>query len=76
MEHEAVAEAVWAIMQELRALRQRRRVTQRKVAARMDTNQGQIAALEIKRRDPRLSTLIKYADALNCELIVMAVPRK
>jgi predicted transcriptional regulator len=45
--------------------RQRLGLTQTAVAARMGTSQSAVARLEAGRSDPRLSTLARYAAALD-----------
>jgi DNA-binding XRE family transcriptional regulator len=44
--------------------RKRQRVTQKALAARMATKQSTLARLEQEQRDPRLSTLQRYASSL------------
>jgi transcriptional regulator with XRE-family HTH domain len=48
-------------MKRLAEERVRRGYTQQYVANRMGTNQSQIARLESTLRDPRLSTVLRYA---------------
>jgi transcriptional regulator with XRE-family HTH domain len=48
-------------MKRLAEERVRRGYTQQYVATRMGTNQSQIARLESALRDPRLSTVLRYA---------------
>ena len=50
--------------------RARRRLSQRELAELVGTTQSAIARLEAGVRPPRLSTLLRVAAALDCELIV------
>jgi transcriptional regulator with XRE-family HTH domain len=52
----------------LREARLRRGLSQAEVAARVGTTQSAIARLESGTADPRLSTLIRYAEAVGTEL--------
>lgn len=52
----------------LREARLRRGLSQAELAARVGTTQSAIARLESGTADPRLSTLIRYADAVGTEL--------
>lgn len=58
------------IVERLVALREEAGLTQGDVAARMGTSQPVIARLEAGGRDPRLSTLERYAGALGADLEV------
>ncbi len=51
-------------------------LSQRELAARCGTTQSAIARLERGGRPPRIDTLLRIADALQCELLVELVPRK
>jgi transcriptional regulator with XRE-family HTH domain len=51
---------VHALIQE----RKRQRVTQKALAARMATKQSTLARMEQGQRDPRISTLQRYASSL------------
>jgi transcriptional regulator with XRE-family HTH domain len=51
------------------------RVSQRELAELCGTTQSAIARLESGRRAPRLDTLIRIANALDCELGVRLRPR-
>ena len=44
--------------------RKRQRITQKKLAARMETKQSTLARMEQGQRDPRISTLQRYASSL------------
>jgi transcriptional regulator with XRE-family HTH domain len=60
--------AVEALLQQLVAQRERAGLTQSDVADRMETSQSVIARLEAGRRDPRLSTLERYAAAVGAHI--------
>jgi len=51
-------------------------LSQRELAERCGTTQSAIARLERGGRPPRIDTLLRIADALECELVVELVPRK
>ena len=48
--------------------RKRQRITQKILAARMDTKQSTLARMEQGKRNPRLSTLQRYAASLGKRL--------
>jgi len=48
----------------IKALRQARHMTQEALARQADISLGYVARLEIGRHDPKLSTLLKLAKAL------------
>ncbi len=50
-------------------------LSQRELAALCGTTQSAIARLERGGRPPRIDTLLRIADALECELLVELVPR-
>jgi predicted transcriptional regulator len=50
-------------------------LSQRELAELVGTTQSAIARLERGGRPPRIDTLLKIADALECELVVELVPR-
>ncbi|MDX1385942.1 MAG: helix-turn-helix domain-containing protein [bacterium] len=50
--------------------------TQSQVGRRIRTNQRNVLRLEKEGVDPRLSTLKKLAEALECELLIRLVPKK
>lgn len=50
-------------------------VTQRALAAEMCTVQNRVSDLETGKNDPRLSSLIRYLDALGLELVISFRPR-
>src|SRR5579884_4262968 len=51
-------------------------LSQRELAALCGTTQSAIARLERGGRPPRIDTLLRIADALECELVVDLVPRR
>jgi ribosome-binding protein aMBF1 (putative translation factor) len=55
--------------------RLRKGLSQRELAERCGTTQSAIARLERGGRPPRIDTLLRIADALECELHVDLVPR-
>ena len=55
--------------------RARHRLSQRELAELCGTTQSAIARLEGGGRAPRLDTLIRVANALDCELVVRLRPR-
>jgi len=60
---------------EIARRRARLHVSQRELAELCGTTQSAIARLESGRRAPRLDTLIRIANALDCELGVRLRPR-
>jgi predicted transcriptional regulator len=50
-------------------------LSQRELAELCGTTQSSIARLERGGRPPRIDTLLRIADALECELVVDLVPR-
>ena len=52
-----------------------RNLSQRELAELVGTTQSAIARLERGGRPPRIDTLLKIAEALECELVVELVPR-
>ena len=62
---EAFAEDAGEVLEALVRRRQRLGLSQTTVAARMGTSQSAVARLEAGRGDPRLSTLTRYAAALD-----------
>jgi predicted transcriptional regulator len=57
------------------ARRQEKGLSQRELAELVGTTQSAIARLERGGRPPRIDTLLRIADALECELHVELVPR-
>ena len=51
------------------------RLSQRELAELVGTTQSAIARLERGGRPPRIDTLLRIAEALDCELLVELVPR-
>ena len=51
-------------------------MSQRELAELCGTTQSAIARLERGGRPPRIDTLLRIADALDCELVVELEPRK
>jgi len=77
--HLAGADNGWffaAIAVELAERRVERGLSQRELAALVGTTQSAIARLESGGRPPRIDTLLRIADALDCELRVSLTPRE
>lgn len=55
--------------------RRRRRLSQTELAELVGTTQSAIARLESGGRPPRIDTLQRIAEALDCELVVSLRPR-
>ena len=55
--------------------RVRKGLSQRELGALCGTTQSAIARLERGGRPPRIDTLLRIAEALECELVVELVPR-
>jgi len=53
-----------------------RKLSQRELAELVGTTQSAIARLEAGGRPPRIDTLLRIADALDCELAVELRPRQ
>ena len=74
----AGAEEGWffaSIAGEVAARRVERGLSQRELAQRVGTTQSAIARLESGGRPPRIDTLLRIADALECDLHVELIPR-
>ncbi|CAN5222543.1 hypothetical protein BH18ACT12_BH18ACT12_20470 [soil metagenome] len=56
--------------------RQEKGLSQRELAELVGTTQSAIARLERGGRPPRIDTLLRIADALECELVVDLKPRR
>ena len=56
--------------------RQEKGLSQRELAELVGTTQSAIARLERGGRPPRIDTLLRIADALDCELVVDLKPRR
>ena len=52
------------------------KMSQRELAERCSTTQSAIARLERGGRPPRIDTLLRIADALECDLVVDLKPRR
>jgi predicted transcriptional regulator len=63
-----------AIADRVAARRVEKNLSQRELAERCGTTQSAIARLERGGRPPRIDTLLRIADALDCELVVQLVP--
>ena len=63
------------IADQVQAQRTGRGVSQRELAELVGTTQSAIARLEAGGRPPRIDTLLRIADALDCELAVELRPR-
>ncbi len=64
-----------AIASELAERRAARGLSQRELAVLVGTTQSAIARLESGGRPPRIDTLLRIADALDCDLQVKLTPR-
>ena len=64
-----------AIADRVTERRAERGLSQRELAELVGTTQSAIARLERGGRPPRIDTLLKIADALDCELSVELIPR-
>jgi predicted transcriptional regulator len=64
-----------AIAEKVSERRNAKGMSQRELALLVGTTQSAIARLERGGRPPRIDTLLKIAEALECELIVELVPR-
>ena len=63
------------IAEKVAARRLDKNLSQRELAELCGTTQSAIARLERGGRPPRIDTLLRIAEALECELIVDLVPR-
>jgi transcriptional regulator with XRE-family HTH domain len=63
-----------AIADKVSERRQARGLSQRELAELTGTTQSAIARLEAGGRPPRIDTLLRIADALDCELVVELKP--
>ena len=74
----AAAEGGWffaQIAQQVVEQRLARELSQAELAALVGTTQSAIARLESGGRPPRIDTLLRIANALDCELVVELRPR-
>jgi transcriptional regulator with XRE-family HTH domain len=65
-----------AIAEQVAEQRQAKGLSQRELAEIVGTTQSAIARLERGGRPPRIDTLLRIADALDCDLVVDLQPRK
>lgn len=65
-----------AIADNVAARRQEKGLSQRELAEIVGTTQSAIARLERGGRPPRIDTLLRIADALECDLVVDLRPRE
>ena len=65
-----------AVADKVAERRQEVGLSQRELAELVGTTQSAIARLERGGRPPRIDTLLRIADALECELVVDLKPRK
>ena len=64
-----------AIAAQVAERRQARGLSQKELAGLVGTTQSAIARLESGGRPPRIDTLMRIANALDCELVVQLRPR-
>jgi transcriptional regulator with XRE-family HTH domain len=64
-----------AIAEQVVEQRRRRRLSQSELAELVGTTQSAIARLESGGRPPRIDTLRRISEALDCELVVSLRPR-
>jgi Predicted transcriptional regulator with C-terminal CBS domains len=77
MEARQVAAEEFRLLRELLDARKRAGLTQEDVALRMGTTRSAISRLEGSRKHlPALSTLRRYADVLDCDVVIHLVPRE
>ncbi|HEX9378844.1 MAG TPA: helix-turn-helix transcriptional regulator [Gaiellaceae bacterium] len=65
-----------AVADKVAERRQDRGLSQRELAELVGTTQSAIARLERGGRPPRIDTLLRIADALECDLVVDLKPRR
>jgi transcriptional regulator with XRE-family HTH domain len=65
-----------AVADKVARRRQDRGLSQRELAELVGTTQSAIARLERGGRPPRIDTLLRIADALECDLVVDLKPRR
>jgi transcriptional regulator with XRE-family HTH domain len=65
-----------AVAEKVAHRRQAKGLSQRELAEIVGTTQSAIARLERGGRPPRIDTLLRIADALECDLVVDLVPRR
>jgi transcriptional regulator with XRE-family HTH domain len=64
------------VAEQVAAQRRARDLSQAELAELTGTTQSAIARLEAGGRPPRIDTLLRIAEALDCELVVDLQPRK
>jgi ribosome-binding protein aMBF1 (putative translation factor) len=64
-----------AIARQVAEQRERRQLSQRELAELCGTTQSAIARIERGNRPPRIDTLLRISNALDCELLVRMRPR-
>ena len=68
------------LAEQLKKARQQSHLTQELVAKRMHTQKPVVARIEAAggkgKHSPSLKTLVKYANAINCDLKIRLVPKK
>jgi len=67
---------VAAVADQVAGRRQAKGLSQRELAELVGTTQSAIARLERGGRPPRIDTLLRIADALDCDLVVELRPRR
>jgi transcriptional regulator with XRE-family HTH domain len=65
-----------AVADQVAERRQAKGMSQRELAELVGTTQSAIARLERGGRPPRIDTLLRIADALDCDLVVELRPRR
>jgi transcriptional regulator with XRE-family HTH domain len=65
-----------AVADKVAERRQEKGLSQRELAELVGTTQSAIARLERGGRPPRIDTLLRIADALECDLVVDLRPRR
>ena len=65
-----------AVAEKVAERRQGQGLSQRELAELVGTTQSAIARLERGGRPPRIDTLLRIADALECDLVVDLKPRR
>jgi transcriptional regulator with XRE-family HTH domain len=65
-----------AVAEKVAERRQDKGLSQRELAELVGTTQSAIARLERGGRPPRIDTLLRIADALECDLVVDLKPRR
>lgn len=76
MTDEEINDFISELGADMRAARDERAVTQRELAARMRTNQGQIHLLESASGNPTIASILRFYDGLDMDVIVMGLKRK